>query len=65
MYKPGVRECCERLLRYNRTTAREIITNALFEAVNQEALEKPAFLFGDKIKNLDEILFAEESKWLH
>lgn len=65
MYKPSVRECRERLLRYNPTTTRKIITDASFKTVNSEALEKPAFLFGDKIKNSDEILFEKESKWLH
>lgn len=36
MYKAGVRERRERLLRYNPATAKEMITNAPFEAVNQE-----------------------------
>lgn len=55
----------EKLLRYSLTIARDIITGTPFEAVNWEALENPAFLFGNEIKNSDEILFKEESKWLN
>lgn len=33
--------------------------------MNQKVLAKPAFFFGDKVLTLDEVLFEEESKWLH
>lgn len=61
----GLRECCKRLMIYNPATAREIITDAHFEAMNHEVLAKLDFLFGDKILNSDEILFKEESKWFY
>lgn len=64
-YKPCLRECWEKLLRYSPTTASEIITDTPFEAMNREILEKMTFLFGDAIKNSDEILSEEERKWLH
>lgn len=41
------------------------MTDTSFEAVNREVLVKLTFLFGDKVLSLDEILFEEESKWLH
>lgn len=64
-YNPGLRESREKLSRYSPATTREIITDAPFETMNQEGLEKLGFLFGDAIKNTDEILFEDESKWLH
>lgn len=64
-YNAGPRECREKLIRYSPTITNEIITDFPFEAMNQEALEKPAFFFGDSVKNSNEILFEEETKWLH
>lgn len=65
MYHPGSRECQKRLIRYSPATEREIITDASCETVNREALEKPCFLFGDKVMVFDEVLFEKESKWFH
>lgn len=57
VYQLGIREHRERLMRNSSATAREIITDALFEVMNWEVLTKLVFLFGNKIPNSVEILF--------
>lgn len=41
VYRPGVGEHWERLMRYSLVTVREIITDTPFKAMNWEALAKP------------------------
>lgn len=57
IYQSGTKEHRERLMRYNPSTAHEIITEAPFEAVNREALQKSAFLFEDRVLFSNEVLF--------
>lgn len=65
VYHLDNREHKESLVRCIPVTFREIVTDAPFEALNYEAMEKSAFLFGDKVAISDEVLFEEQSKWLH
>lgn len=48
----------------NPTTLRELITDALLKGSNYRLLEKSTFLFGDRVKTSDEILYIDEHKWL-
>lgn len=47
------------------STLRELIADALLEALNHEAMGMPTFLLVDKVLTSDEACFDEESKSLH
>lgn len=55
----------ERLTRCSPAIFYEIITNVPFKALNHKTMEKPNFMFGNKVLASDEEFYYEESKWLH